>query len=755
MAVATGFSNSWTSGEIFEDVDDRTDIQPVAKGCAQATNLIVQNTGPLKKRRGFWYLGGVANAAKAGRLIPFRRSISDALMLELGDSTCRVWSANGAPLLSGGAQVQFATPFASTVLATLRYKQVADVIYFTSSNGMQPQALERLTDSSWAFNALTFPNGPWLAENIDDTKTVTVTGTAITDATGSISPAAGAIHVGQAVTITANSAIFSAANVGDSFKIRATTGSASVMSWSPGFNTPVGCFRLSVGNIYVSTYDYGSGGKANATNPPVQTDGSQSDGCSTFAYLHDGAGIVQITGYTSPTVVTGTVTACLPIGSGVATSYYSFSAYGAANGWPRAWPSAVEERLAFGAVAGNLDFIDLTRTAGFTPLKADFHPGLGTGQVVATDALRRRLGDDGGEILWTRQATFLIAGTASGEYVISGGLFGDPLSPSTIICRPISAFGSYDVYPALLEKGLAYVARGGQSLRTIRLDLQQNDSGQDMSFLAHHIETRLFVQLAWVPAPDRVLWARLGDGGLAAFTIHEEQGVKGWTTQSLAAPAAGALTIEDIVTLPGPGKFETLWMIVSGQMGGAFQRFLMMQSQVSDGLLGMDVAALYAGAPTSEVGGLDYLDGETVRILAGGVAQLPQTVVSGMISVPAGSTRVLVGLPWAVTFQSLKLDVATLGGTLLARQRVAGCSVDVLGTYCQIGYPGALKEASSSRQAGDALTGPVARRFTDRVTFGGDFSTDARIQITEDTPYDFGIYALRPIVVSVGGGQGG
>ena len=129
--------------------------------------------------------------------------------------------------------------------------------------------------------------------------------------------------------------------------------------------------------------------------------------------------------------MTGTVTATLPVGSGVATSAYAFSAYGS-NGWPRAWPSVVEERLALGAASGGLDFIDLTRTAGFTPLKADYHPGQGTGTVVDTDALRRRLGDDGGEILWTRQDTFLIGGTASGEYVISGGLFGEPLTPVMI-----------------------------------------------------------------------------------------------------------------------------------------------------------------------------------------------------------------------------------------------------------------------------------------------------------------------------------
>jgi hypothetical protein len=42
----------------------------------------------------------------------------------------------------------------------------------------------------------------------------------------------------------------------------------------------------------------------------------------------------------------------------------------------------------------------------------------------------------------------------------------------------------------------------------------------------------------------------------------------------------------------------------------------------------------------------------------------------------------------------------------------------------------------------------VARRYVDRVTFGGDISTDPRISIVEDTPYPFSIHALRPTVVA-------
>ena len=550
------------------------------------------------------------------------------------------------------------------------------------------------------------------------------------------------IMKGQAVSIVASKAVFSSAMIGDSFRIRAGNGNASMRSWIPGANTPVGWFVLSVGNIYIATYDGGSANKASASTPPVQTDGSQSDGCSTFNFLHDGSGIVQITGVTDAQHASGTVLSTLPVGS-QATSWWAQGAYGNARGWPRAWPSAIEERLVEGATVSNLDLLDLTRTAGFYPDHEDFHPGLGTGLVVDTDAIRRRLGDDGAEILWTRTATFLLVGTASAEYIVSGGLFGEPITPATVVCRELSDYGSADVYPAKTHKGITFVTRGGQTLRKMTVDPQQNIATDDLSFLARHIGVRGFAQLAWLPQPDETLYVRLGDGGLAALTMHDEQQVRGWTRQQLA----GGWICEDIVTLPGPGRLETLWMIVSRVKAGVTQRHILMQSQVSDGLF-MDVAQLYSGAPASIIGGLAVLAGETVSILADGVRVADQVVsASGTVTLASPASVVLVGQPAPVLFRSLKLDIALVGGTLLKTQRVAQLLVDIEAATCQVGLDGGLSELFSSRLPGD-VAGVTSRKAVKRVAIAGGSSRDPRLLITEASPYDFGLFSLKPEIVS-------
>ncbi len=740
--MSTGFTNSFTEGEICDDAWERLDIQPVGKGCELGQNLVIRIPGPLAKRRGFWRLGAVNDQTKMGRLVPFRRGINDAAMLEFGDGTVRVWSADGSPLMDGPDQVQFASPYGEAELALLRWKQVVDVIYFRTSDGFAPYSLSRITNTSWTFAAETFPNGPWQPENSVVANTLTLTGTDEVDTNPN--SAAGSILTGQVVTVTASAAMFEAGHVGSQLRLRQNDGSPSVWSWAAGNAPPAGYYALSNGRVYVSQ---GPGGNTNLTlanTPLVVTQGTQTDGRNTFEYRHDGAGIVQITGFTDAHTVTGLVTATVPLQSAAATSCWAWGAYSAFFGWPTAWPEIVEERLAGGATASNKDFLDLTGTAAFQPASETYIPGLGTGAVIDTDAMRRRLGDDGSQIQWLRMSTFLMAGTDSGEFVISGGLFGSALAPSTIVCRQISDHGTADVYPAKTHKALYWATRGGEFLRKLALDLQQTDSGDDCTVLATHIGERVFTQLAWIPQPDNALWARLADGGVAIMTDHAEQQVRGWTRQVLGD---GGWAIEDLQALPGPGKMETLWMIVSRTKAGVVQRFIIQQSRKSDKLF-MDLAEFYEGAPVTTIEGLDHFDGEMVRILADGVQQPDQRVVAGAVHIPA-SSQVMVGQGYKTRFKSLKLATVqnNADGT---RQRITGAIVTVLTSQCAVSQDGEdTYELIDSRVIGD-IPGPTPKRVTQAVNTMGDAGRDPRLVIEEDTAYDHVIYAIRPQVAAGG-----
>lgn len=753
----SGFTSSWTSGELCDDAWDRDDIQPLAKGCEQGQNLIIRIAGPLGKRRGFWFNGLANDQTHRTRLIPFIRSIGDACVIELGDAMGWIWETNGAPRLDGGVQVSFSTPYPGSQLAGVRFKQIGDVIEFRHSSGtVAPQALSRaasgLHDADWTFAAKSYVNGPWLSENTDLSSTITLTNTAGPSDVIDTNPrsGAGAIPAGATVTIAATKPIFSAGQVGAQLRIRANGASLSCFGWSPGQLFRLGSFVSSVGNMYLTTTQ---GTDKNGSNPPVQLQGSQSDGDNTFGFLHDGAGIVTLTGFTDAQHVTGTVVHTCPIASATATSYYAWGAYGGLNGWPSATPELREERLTDGATAANPDFVDLTQTAGFTPTTEDFTPGTGLGLVTDVNAIRRRVGVDGGQINNFATATYLVAFTETTEQLIAGSVLDEPLSPSAVTVKELSTYGSTDAVPVKAHKGLLWITKDGQTLRELSVDTGQAASGEDHSFLATHIASRGFSKLAWVGPPDNNCWLMLDDTGFACFTYQKEQQVKGFTQQLLAA----GMTVVEQIVMPGEGNVDTLWVVAAQTVAGVTSKFLMLQSARNDSLF-MDAALEYAGAAVGEFGDIPAIfEGQLVDVLTSNGRWFPQLpVTGGTVTLPGGAvaTGAQIGFTYPIAFTSLKLNLKVFNGALLQRQRIASCIVDVKTALCTVSGDGVDGETLDARVEAD-VQGTSAKRFNREFTIQttGDSETgdrDPRIVITEQTPYDFVLYALKPNLVAAG-----
>jgi hypothetical protein len=756
-----GFTNAFTSGELDDNCYDRTDLQQVAKGCAQAQNLMIQIAGPLAKRYGFWLVGATEGGGVATRILAFRKSWADSCLLEFSNEACRVWNIDGTPFVdtSTGAQLSFTTPFTAAQLPLLRWKQVQDVIYFRTSDGMVPQTLSRtnygVTAADWIFDVTTYVNGPWLAENGELTDQVTLynQGTPADIMDGNDTTGSGVIPVSAKVKIESNFNLFDPSLEGSQMRIRANLTSLSCYAWAPAFPYFTGDFATSNGNMYYCPGIAAPGTAVHSgNNPPVQLQGSQSDGTIIWWFLHDGAGIVTLDTYVSPTEMMGTVYHAVPVPSNQPTSYFAFAAYSPADGWPTAWPEIREERFVDGATSGNWDWVDLTQTAGFNPTQEDFTPGTGLGVIDDDNGVRRRVGTKGGKIQWFRTSTYLLVGTETGESLISGPVLDEPISPNGVVIKDLSAFGCAPVEPENVQSGLMFVTITGRTLREIVISTNQEPGGEDHSFLAQHIATRQFAQLKWTKAPLNNLWCRLGDGGLACYTYHVEQQVKGFTSQALGG-ATGAVI--DMQVLPSPNGYEALWVVVEGPMGTVILR----QSDPTENLY-MDVATSWSGAATNAIPAPALLNGDAVDVLLGsGDWYRGLTVAGGQVLLPAGvtATSAQIGFTYPVAFTSLKLDLKNLwGGALLQTQRITEALIDLLCTLCTISgdnpnWPG---EDVSSRLATD-VPGIVPRRFVKRVTIVQDESAetddhDPRISITEQSPYPFTLYAIRQDKVAIG-----
>lgn len=717
MAKTVSFVNAFTAGEIGPDAQERTDLQQHAQGCAEGLNMIGLVTGPQVSRGGFQDRGAAADQTEPTRIVAFVRSSEDALFLELGEEIARVWTTSGDLIMDGPDPYEFATPWTGEQVFRLWFKQLGDVLYVTDLDGGPTRVIKRTADDAWSIALFDFRDGPWLPENVEAGVTLNTSGL-----TGSI-------------TLTASIATFVADDVGSLVRIRESDGSPGLQTWTSGQDYVSNQHVQFDGRVYQRAG--GSGENTAGTTPPLHTEGALSDGQVVWTYLHDGAGVVLITGVSSPTSATGTVIRTLPTTS--ATKFWAKQAYSDAQGWPRALTAEREERLVFGASLQRPGTVDATRTAGFDPDFGDFKPGLGTGRVVEDDAVRLNVG--GAErVVWLLSGTVLLAGCTGGEYVLSGSQMDEPLTPQTRRASPVSTYGNADVAPLLLQgppAAVLHVLRDRKTLRETRVSPDLSVESRNLSVLAHHIHGRGLAEQAWQQSQN-IVWLRLDDGGLAAMTYDMEQRVTGTTQQ----PLPGGFVLESIAAAPAPAGNSVLMATVRRTKGGTVQRRVWLLSDRSQGIF-VDGALAYAGAPATVISGLSHYNGETVAIVADGGRVPDQVVVSGTITLPVAAEAVDVGLKMTRRFKTLPLDQEGVGSTNGKTMIPTHATVILTAGDALVGtdLPDSAKRVRS-REPGD-LAGPVVRRFRQRVAIGNGSERDARLVIESDAPFDLQVHAYR------------
>jgi hypothetical protein len=285
--MATGLIQpSFTGGEWSPSTYGRVDLAKYQTALKTCKNFIVRQYGGVSNRPGTTLVSEVKDSSKAVRIIPFEFSNIQTYILEFGHLYMRVHK-DGATVYNGGNPVEIVTPWTESDLPLLAYTQSADVLTVCHPS-YRPREITRTSHISWSCDTKVNYGGPFQEINTNTNITMTTNGV-----------------VGN-VTITANTPSFSSANVGQLL----------YLEQMPDDTTP----RWEVAKAYSagttvragSHFYYTAAGGTSGTIKPTVTEGSESDGVVLWEYLHSGSGIVEITGYTSPTVVTAKVAKRLP-----------------------------------------------------------------------------------------------------------------------------------------------------------------------------------------------------------------------------------------------------------------------------------------------------------------------------------------------------------------------------------------------------------------------------------------------------------
>lgn len=155
----TPVQNSFTSGEISPRLQARFDMDAYYSGAAKLLNFVCTPHGPLIRRQGTTFIA----QAKTNdvRLIPFRFSVTNSLILEFGANYIRFYFAGGQVMTTPDSDTPYeiASPYTAEQIHELDWAQSGDTLYIVHPN-VAPQKLVRTANNNWSISAVSFTNKP-------------------------------------------------------------------------------------------------------------------------------------------------------------------------------------------------------------------------------------------------------------------------------------------------------------------------------------------------------------------------------------------------------------------------------------------------------------------------------------------------------------------------------------------------------------------------------------------------------------------
>lgn len=692
---------------------------------------------------------------EVARLIPFESATDDAYVIEAGNQYLRFYrtvvGTAGQIVDGAGDPYEINTVYDSDQVSEIQYVQSNDVMYIVHPDD-PPQKLIRIDHDDWTIADVDWEWGPFLDQN---TTTTTITPSA---ATGTI-------------TLTASSAIFTADNVGSLWKIieksdnsaidgtlDANGSSATVAIEGDGLLTLESTWT---GLVTLEKSVVGAGSwepvypKLNGDAANIEYSFSESDAgyeyrvtMSSFstgkceytlvAYNSDVAGYVEVTAFTSTTVVTATVTSTL---AGTdATTKWAEGAWSTRRGYPRSI-CIYQNRL---CLAGTTYQPNGFWTSTSFDLENMRESTLDNGAINEEISATKQ-----NPILWLQDKNGVIAGTSGSVIRIFSQSNTSVLTPASFGAERQAEAGSADMQPALIGESIVFVDRNRRKVRDIIYDLQSDGFvSPELTVMAEHITSPGLIDIAVQNRPDDIVWFIRSDGQLISLTYNRNEGVVAWARHITDGE------FESVCVIPGADEDE-IWVVVSRTIEGTDVRYIeQMQPQDwgtdSNNCWFVDSGLSYSGVATSTITGLDHLEGETLQAFYNGTEFENVTVSGGNVTLSESVTAATIGLPYTSTFLTFPIEMQTQRGFSVGYKKkvyeIAGCFYRTMNG--QYGLKEQFTEPTmydimfdewpdTTNGSEDPYTGQI------RLEVDGGWSDEVQIKFLQEEPYPFNITAVQ------------
>ena len=173
--------------------------------------------------------------------------------------------------------------------------------------------------------------------------------------------------------------------------------------------------------------------------------------------------------------------------------------------------------------------------------------------VEADDAFDRTLSADSVDAIYWLSAgeNRLMIGTSGGEWVPKAT--GDALTAIDINVRRQTQHGSAKIQPVRAGSVVLFIQRAERKIREFGFSFQ-NDSyaAPDMTRLANHVMRGGVVEMDFAEEPESVIWIVRNDGQLLSMTYQRDEDVVGWGRHILGGVfGSGNAVVESVTVIPG------------------------------------------------------------------------------------------------------------------------------------------------------------------------------------------------------------
>lgn len=597
--------NIFNHGILSPKLYSRDDLKQFNGGVADALNFICSRYGPMEKRTGTTFIWDLENPNEKVFFLPFVFSVKQSVLLEFLPYRIRFYTFDGVefgPIADPAdttKQYEIETPFSAEQLEDISYVQSLDVVYLAfADRTTPPYTLSRYANNNWKLEKFITEDGPYLDMNYSTAKKMTIADVNTTSSTVNLT----GFKLGQA-------------DVGRWIRICTPRYNENTFAyedkWSYGKISAV----AADGNSITVTWSY-----RNIVKEDDQSWAKAATSEWRLGVWHTGTGN---------------------------------------NDYPVTYPTKVtihQQRLTW---AGLTDKPWVWTSNSFA--YKNYAPSDYEGEITDTNSIYYDISTDKvSDIFWLKSVKSLLIGTELGELRMYSA--GTAITPADVVSNRESSYGSYNAEPIVNDDNIVFIQRLQRTLRSLSYDYNQDAFvGPELTILAEGLTTGGIKKVVFQKEPNNTYWCLKEDGTLLTLTYDKSQDVIGWSRSALAGEDVKVI---DLTVLPSNDNGQDMVLFaVERKIGGQTKRYLELLSRnfIRDlehkNASFLDCSVHIASdIPFNSIDGLDFLEGQKVRVMDSGSFQGDYMVEDGNISLDSDCTDIMIGLPYEAYFETLERD---------------------------------------------------------------------------------------------------